>query len=104
MSIPRATSIVMGSSLAVSLESQCQLSLSFSVSVALHWCGSGWVVCGPLRRTGDRHKGGGAAEKNYRLDNRANIKEMQALNRQVGKLRSVRSSCIIPFISRYFEV
>ncbi|CAM9794558.1 unnamed protein product, partial [Ectocarpus sp. 12 AP-2014] len=29
-----------------------------------------------------RHRGGGSAVKNYRLDNRANIKEIQALNRQ----------------------
>ncbi|CAB1116763.1 unnamed protein product [Ectocarpus sp. CCAP 1310/34] len=29
-----------------------------------------------------RHRGGGSAVKNYRLDNRANIKEIQAQNRQ----------------------
>lgn len=59
--------------------------LAFSVALPpLVWFWSGMCVGrGDAHRS--RHKGGGAAEKNYRLDNRANIKEIQAQNRQVGK-------------------
>ena len=56
-----------------------------------------WFWSGVSGTCRSRHKGGGASEKNYRLDNRANIKEIQAQNRQARKLRSARS-CVIPRI------
>ena len=56
--------------------------VTFSVSV--------WAV---YRR---RYKGGAAPEKNYSLDNRANIKEIQAQNRQVGTLCSLRAAAPYP--------
>lgn len=50
-----------------------------------------------------RHRGGGAAEKNYRLDNRANIKEMQAQNRQARTLGCALSAAAASYVHMYPE-
>eukprot|EP00752_Nemacystus_decipiens_P007936 g7090.t1 len=50
---------------------------------------------------GRRHKGSGAAQKNYGLDNRANIKEIQAQNRQRREAEAAPAA--EPFKLRQFK-